>query len=140
MARPILVLNWPEKSIIPSARYLMLCPFYFEFRQDKNFFSTKSVPSSNFAHRATVKPRPSGDYIGIKISALPPTQLFYSQFYKYQHSFNRDITAILYFIPAMIPCSLFSVSCGFGHIYWRNPYWKTSFFVQLLLSQCNTAK
>ena len=80
MARPILVLNWPEKSIIPSARYLMLCPFYFEFRQDKNFFFTKSVPSSNFAHRATVKPRPSGDYIGIKISALPPTQLFYSQF------------------------------------------------------------
>ena len=22
---------------------------------------------------------------------------------------------------------------GFGHIYWRNPYWKTSFFVQWLL-------
>ena len=22
------------------------------------------------------------------------------------------------------------VSCGFGHIYWRNPSWKTSFFVQ----------
>ena len=21
-------------------------------------------------------------------------------------------------------------SCGFGHIYWRNPWWKTSFFVQ----------
>ena len=21
-------------------------------------------------------------------------------------------------------------SCGFGHIYWRNPKWKTSFFVQ----------
>ena len=21
-------------------------------------------------------------------------------------------------------------SCGFGHIYWRNPYWKTSFLVQ----------
>ena len=21
-------------------------------------------------------------------------------------------------------------SCGFGHIYWRNPYWKTSFFIQ----------
>ena len=21
-------------------------------------------------------------------------------------------------------------NCGFGHIYWRNPYWKTSFFVQ----------
>ena len=24
-----------------------------------------------------------------------------------------------------------AVSCGFGHIYWRNPLWKTSFFVQL---------
>ena len=23
-----------------------------------------------------------------------------------------------------------AVSCGFGPIYWRNPYWKTSFFVQ----------
>ena len=24
----------------------------------------------------------------------------------------------------------FAVSCGFGHIYWTNPQWKTSFFVQ----------
>ena len=24
------------------------------------------------------------------------------------------------------------VSCGFGHIYWRNTKWKTSFFVQCL--------
>ena len=23
-----------------------------------------------------------------------------------------------------------AVSCGFGHIYWRSPLWKTSFFVQ----------
>ena len=23
-----------------------------------------------------------------------------------------------------------AVSCGFGHIYWRNPQWKISFFVQ----------
>ena len=30
----------------------------------------------------------------------------------------------------MVPLSISSVSCGFGHIYWRNPYWKTSFFVQ----------
>ena len=22
-------------------------------------------------------------------------------------------------------------NCGFGHIYWRNPLWKTLFFVQL---------
>ena len=26
-----------------------------------------------------------------------------------------------------------AVSCGFGHIYWRNLSWKTSFFVQCLL-------
>ena len=26
----------------------------------------------------------------------------------------------------------FAVSYGFGHIYWGNPYWKTSFFVQCL--------
>ena len=24
-------------------------------------------------------------------------------------------------------------SCGFGHIYWRNPLWKTSFFLQCIL-------
>ena len=24
----------------------------------------------------------------------------------------------------------FAGNCGFGHIYWRNPEWKTSFFVQ----------
>ena len=24
----------------------------------------------------------------------------------------------------------FTGNCGFGHIYWRNPLWKTSFFVQ----------
>ena len=27
-----------------------------------------------------------------------------------------------------------AVSCGFGHIYWRNPSWKASIFVQC----CNT--
>ena len=25
-----------------------------------------------------------------------------------------------------------AVSCGFGHIYWRKPSWKTAFFVQWL--------
>ena len=25
-----------------------------------------------------------------------------------------------------------AVSCGFGHIYWRNPLWKTSFFAQCI--------
>ena len=37
------------------------------------------------------------------------------------------------------PCRISSVNvtksavfCGFGHIYWRKPSWKTSFFLQLL--------
>ena len=31
------------------------------------------------------------------------------------------------FLVNVIKCA---VSCGFGHIYWRNTWWKTSFFVQ----------
>ena len=30
-------------------------------------------------------------------------------------------------------CTKNEVSCGFGHIYWRNPWWKTSFFVQWIM-------
>ena len=41
LAKPIPVLNWQEKSIIPSSRYVF-----------KN-----SVSSSNFAYSATIKPR-----------------------------------------------------------------------------------
>ena len=40
-------------------------------------FFTNSFPSSNFAHCAAVKPRPSADYIGLKILVLPPTQLVF---------------------------------------------------------------
>ena len=39
-----------------------------------NFFHKLSL-SSYFAYSATVKPRQSGDYIGMKISVLSPTQL-----------------------------------------------------------------
>ena len=28
-----------------------------------------------------------------------------------------------------------AVSCGFGHIYWRNTYWKTSFFFAVIKLQ-----
>ena len=31
------------------------------------------------------------------------------------------------------------VACGFSHIYWRNPLWKTSFFVQCNLFSSTTA-
>ena len=29
-------------------------------------------------------------------------------------------------------------NCGFGHIYWRNPRWKTSFFVQYYFTKIKT--
>ena len=28
---------------------------------------------------------------------------------------------------------MWPISCGFDHIYWRNPLWKTSFFVQWMV-------
>ena len=44
------------------------------------------------------------------------------------------------------PLRIFSVNvtnskgnCGFGHIYWRNPQWKTSFFVQCQIQINNQA-
>ena len=33
-----------------------------------------------------------------------------------------------------------AVSCGFGHICWRNPWWKTSFFVQSKYLHCFSQK
>ena len=30
-----------------------------------------------------------------------------------------------------------AVSCGFGHIYWGNPWWKTSFFVHWHVWNCS---
>ena len=32
-----------------------------------------------------------------------------------------------------IPHCTIKQNCGFGHIYWRNPEWKTSFFVHCLM-------
>ena len=41
-------------------------------------FFTNSDPSSNFAYSATVKPKPSADYIGMKTSVLTTsTQLVF---------------------------------------------------------------
>ena len=31
-------------------------------------------------------------------------------------------------------------NCGFGHIYWIKPYWKTSFFVQCKIKNMNAWK
>ena len=57
------------------------------------------------------------------ITTKSPTEIFVSHFEK------------------MFPLRIFSVNvtkseenCGFGHIYWRNPWWSFSFFVQ-----CNQA-
>ena len=38
-------------------------------------FLTSSIPRSKFAYSATLKLRPSANYIGMKISVLPPTKL-----------------------------------------------------------------
>ena len=73
MARPIPVLNLPEKSIVSSVRYISVAMPYLLWA-----FFTNSVPSSNFGYSATLKPRPSADYIGMKISVLPPTQLVFT--------------------------------------------------------------
>ena len=74
---PIPVLNRPEKSVISSTRYISVAMSYLLEVGYETFF-TNSVPSSNFAYSATVKPRPSADYIGRKISVLPPTQLVFT--------------------------------------------------------------
>ena len=79
MARPIPLLNWPGKSIVPSARYISVAMSYLLWAEGgyETFF-TNSVPRSNFAYSATVKPRLLADYIGMKISVLPPTQLVFT--------------------------------------------------------------
>ena len=41
-------------------------------------FLTNSVLSSNFAYSATVKPRPSAESIGMKISVLPLMRLVFT--------------------------------------------------------------
>ena len=44
-------------------------------------------------------------------------------------SFALSISSVNVWYFFSIP----SVSCGFGHVYWRNPEWKTSFFVQCII-------
>ena len=79
MARPIPVLKWTEKSVIPSTRYISVAMSYLlqALGGFKTFF-TNSIPSSNFAYSATLKPRPSADHTGMKVSVLPPTQLVFT--------------------------------------------------------------
>ena len=68
MARSIPVLNSPNKYISPSSWYISAAFSYLIWNLGKkyNFFSK--------TYGATVKPKPSADYIGIKISVLLPTQ------------------------------------------------------------------
>ena len=66
---------------------------------------------------------------------IPPSCLL--DFRKnWETSFIRDTRVTLY-KKWSFPLRIFSVNvtksagnCGFGHIYWRNPPWKTSFCVQ----------
>ena len=114
MARPIPVLNWPEKYVIPSARCTSVALSYLLWAWvGYETFFINSVPSSNFTYSTTVKQRPPTDYIGMKISVLPPTQLIFTvieatillQIFKYQLSSKGGITTMLYFIPTIIQCS-----------------------------------
>ena len=48
---------------------------------------------------------------------------------------ERNITAQKMKFPikaSSVNVTKSAVSCRFGHIYWRNPLWKTSFFVQCI--------
>ena len=47
---------------------------------------------------------------------------------------KRMQLSIQYMLVLLTKCA---VSCGFGHIYWRNTEWKTSFFVQCFLININ---
>ena len=87
MARPIPVLNWPDKSII-------CCCVLFILSLGKiwNFFH-KFNPNSKFSYSVAVKAILSADFIGMKIS------VFYSEFYKYHHNFKRGITTIIILFP-----------------------------------------
>ena len=57
--------------------YLLICLIYFELRWNKKLSSHTQFPIQILHFKVTVKTRPSADYIGIKISVLPPTQQFF---------------------------------------------------------------
>lgn len=65
-------LNLPEKCIIPSSRYLLFYPIYFEVHVGYESLNSGSF-SSHFDCSAIAKPKPSAENIGIEISVLPPT-------------------------------------------------------------------
>ena len=52
--------------------------FNLSFGEDIKTFLTNLILSSNFAYSAPLKPGPSAEYIGIKISVLAPTQLVFT--------------------------------------------------------------
>ena len=93
-------------------------------------FLTDSVPSCNFAYSATVKPRPSADYIGMKISILPPIQLVFNviELAVLQRILYNTILQNNFLIPCslfaekhyIIPLSLISTD----YVLWDQPYIK----------------
>ena len=76
MARPIPVLYWPERSIVLSARYISVAISY-SLRWDLKVLQTQFP----VLILLIVLPQNQGykpDYIGMKISVLPPTQLVFA--------------------------------------------------------------
>ena len=49
-----------------------------------------------------------------------------------EDSLHKEWTFLLLRISS-VNMTKSAVNCGFGHIYWRNPQWKTSFFVHWVL-------
>ena len=55
-------------------------------------------------------------------------QVFFTDFLRKCHCTKNEVLKI-----SSVNVTKSAENCGFGHIYWRNSSWKTSFFVQCLL-------
>ena len=56
------------------------------------------------------------------------TRSFYKQHFYKQHPLHKKWSFLLRISSVNVTKS--AGKCGFGHIYWKNSQWKTSFFVQ----------
>ena len=101
---------------------------FFHFRQHQNIISVsrtwKSVNFVKIIITSDIYQRHCVKYTVIHVFPCAKTE---SQILKLQKkwSFPLRISSVNMTKSAGI--------CGFGHIYWRNPGWKISFFVQCIL-------